>query len=138
VIGDRLREVRTARELSLNDVAERAEISVATLSRIERGKQAIAVALLVTLSHILKTTPHELFGEDDEEEGDAPIVRRIASMTSAQRTRFWHDLAETRRTRARGRRAEVRVLTQEVEELLAQVDFLREEIDAVRKRLRRG
>ena len=37
VLGERLKRMRKAREVTLKDVAERTEISIATLSRIERG-----------------------------------------------------------------------------------------------------
>jgi transcriptional regulator with XRE-family HTH domain len=37
VLGERLKRTRRAREVTLKDVAERTEISIATLSRIERG-----------------------------------------------------------------------------------------------------
>ncbi len=37
VLGERLKRMRKAREVRLKDVAERTEISIATLSRIERG-----------------------------------------------------------------------------------------------------
>jgi len=60
VVGNRLRQARTARQLSLNDVAGRAKISVATLSRIERDKQGIDLGLFLTLSRILKAPPHDL------------------------------------------------------------------------------
>lgn len=37
VLGERLKRTRKAREVTLKDVAERTKISIATLSRIERG-----------------------------------------------------------------------------------------------------
>ena len=46
MVGHRLREARLARHLSLNAVASEADISVATLSRIERDQQRIDVELL--------------------------------------------------------------------------------------------
>jgi transcriptional regulator with XRE-family HTH domain len=138
MIGNRLREARLARQLSLNDVAGQADISVATLSRIERDKQAIHVGLFLVISKILRTTPHELLGDEEESNSVDPLIRKIAAMETGERAKFWRTLAETRRlTRGRGHRGEVRALAREVEELLAQVDFLREEIDAVRKHLRR-
>lgn len=138
MIGNRLREARLARQLSLNDVAGKADISVATLSRIERDKQAIDVTLFMLISKILRTTPHELLGDEEESDSVDPLIRKIAAMEAGERAKFWRTLAETRRlTRGRGQRGEARALGREVEELLAQVDFLREEIDAVRKHLRR-
>ena len=73
VIGNRLRQARTARQLSLNDVAGRAKISVATLSRIERDKQGIDLGLFLTLSRILKAPPHDLLTADGD--GGTRLIR---------------------------------------------------------------
>src|SRR5205814_715452 len=60
MVGARIREARQARQLSLNAVAQKAEISVATLSRIERDQQRIDVALLMTLMRILKINAQDV------------------------------------------------------------------------------
>ena len=61
----RLRELRTARGLTLQQVAERARIDVSTLSRLEAGKRrlaldhipALAGALGVSADELLRTAP---------------------------------------------------------------------------------
>src|SRR2546425_8446417 len=94
VVGNRLRQARTARQLSLNDVAGRAKISVATLSRIERDKQGIDLGLFLTLSRILKAPPHDLLTADgDGRDSVDPLVQRIASLDVAERARLWRELA---------------------------------------------
>ncbi|HJT16115.1 MAG TPA: helix-turn-helix transcriptional regulator [Thermoanaerobaculia bacterium] len=55
--GERLREARIARCLSLADVAARTHISVATLSRIERNHPGIGLALFLILCEVLRTPP---------------------------------------------------------------------------------
>src|SRR6266550_1806691 len=93
VVGNRLRQARTARQLSLNDVAGRAKISVATLSRIERDKQGIDLGLFLTLSRILKAPPHDLLTADgDGRDSVDPLVHRIASLDAAERARLWREL----------------------------------------------
>jgi transcriptional regulator with XRE-family HTH domain len=136
MLGTRLRQARQARRLSLNDVATRAKISVATLSRLERDKQGIELGMFLTLSRILKTPPHELISDDGDSDRVEPLAARIARLNVGERTELWRELAANRRSSVSGRR-QIRHLSYEVEELLAQVDFLREEIDAVRSRLRR-
>ncbi len=134
MLGTRIRQIRLGRGLSLHDVAVRAKISVATLSRIERDKQAIDLGIFLTLSKILKTPPKDLLGAETEGDAIDPLAAQIARLDSSERTKLWKDLSTAVRT-SRAGRSHVRQLSFEVEELLAQLDFLREEIKAVQKRL---
>jgi transcriptional regulator with XRE-family HTH domain len=136
MIGEKIRHARQAQQLSLAQVSAKAKISAATLSRIETEKQNIELGLFLTIARILHVTPYELLAdvaEDDHGNSD-PLVRRIAALESAERTRFWRELSEARKT---SRAQKIRNVGQQVEELLAQVDLLREEIISVRSRLRR-
>lgn len=136
MIGARLREARQARRLSLNSVAQKAEISVATLSRIERDQQRIDVELLLKLTHILKLTAHEVLDDGKRnEDGVDPLVAKISNLPSQERTKLWRALTASRKA-AQNHAGATRVLAQQVEEFLAQIDFLRGEIEAVKKRLR--
>jgi transcriptional regulator with XRE-family HTH domain len=137
MIGDRLREVRLSQQRSLGDVAEKAEISVATLSRIETNKQTLEVGLLLALAKILKVPAQELIAEADGAVEDEKLATKIAALAGPDRIRLWRDLAQSRRTRRPSRRGVPADLGQQVEELVAQIDYLREEIEGVRKRVRR-
>jgi len=64
-----------------------------------------------------------------------PLVSRLASMQTKERTTVWRDLTAQRLEQRRHGRSSVRTVTQEVEELLAQIDFLRGEVESVRSRL---
>jgi transcriptional regulator with XRE-family HTH domain len=136
MIGDRLRDVRQSQHLSLTAVAAKAKISAATLSRIETSKQALDLGLFLSLARILKVSPRDLIGEN-EEVTDDPLIGRLAALDSGQRTKFWRELAAARREQRNTRRGNARQLSNEVEELLAQIDFMREEIDSVRIRLKK-
>lgn len=123
---------------SLADIAVKAKISVATLSRIETDKQSVDVDLLVILAGVLGTEAREILG-DSEGQGEGrreELAQRIAGMDTRKRADFWRELATERRN-LRGRDRPPRDVTQQVEELLAQVDFLREELEAVRSRVRK-
>jgi transcriptional regulator with XRE-family HTH domain len=139
VVGNRLRQARTARQLSLNDVAGRAKISVATLSRIERDKQGIDLGLFLTLSKILKATPHELLADGTGPDKVDPLALQIASLDPTERAQLWRELTSSANRNPRGgkRRAHVRSLGLQVEELLAQIEFLHAEIESVQRRLHR-
>jgi transcriptional regulator with XRE-family HTH domain len=134
MVGERLRQVRVARQLSLADVAGEAHVSAATLSRVERDKQAIDVGLFLTLARVLNTTPADLLVDESTGE-DSTLATRIAAMQARERTQLWRQLSDERRESRLRKRVDVRGLAAEVEELLAQMDFLREEIEAVRTRL---
>ncbi len=137
VIGTRIRQARAARNFSLNDVATRAQISVATLSRIERDKQGLELGLFLTLCRILKTTPQELIGVDGSENID-PLAVRIAALEHDQRVQLWRELAASRRGQKRyAMRSQMRRLGDEIEELLAQLEFVRAEMEAVQSHVKR-
>jgi transcriptional regulator with XRE-family HTH domain len=135
MIGEKLREARLAQDRSLADVAAKAKISVATLSRIENDKQSVDVRLLVTLARVLEVAAPDLLRVPEEDTGGEPLARKIAAMDVKRREELWREVSAERRTlRTRGRGVELR---QHVEELLAQVDLLREELDGIRKRIKK-
>jgi transcriptional regulator with XRE-family HTH domain len=136
MVGNRIRVARQSRNLSLTELAARADISAATLSRIERDKQNLDLALFLTLIRILELTPHEVLGDVTGEEGVDPLVRAISGMQTCERAQLWRSLAAERRAH-RSRKSDGRAVANEVDELLAQVDFIRGEIESVQKRLRR-
>ena len=137
MIGERLREAREMRGMSLTDVAGKAHVSAATLSRIENSKQGLDFALFLVLAKVLAVAPAELVGPDDEGSAD-PLVSRIAQLSTFDRTRLWQDLAEARRNSRQSRHTRHSDTTsQQMEELFAQFDFIREELEAVRASIRK-
>jgi transcriptional regulator with XRE-family HTH domain len=117
-------------------VAEKADISVATLSRIERDQQRIDVELLLTLMKILKLNAQEVLDEAPPEDGVDPMVAKISALPAADRTKLWRGLAASPRKMSERHNGATRALALQVEEFLAQIDFLRGEIESVRKKLR--
>lgn len=136
MIGERLREARETRGLSLTDVAGQAHISAATLSRIENSKQGLDFALFLVLAKVLAVSPSDLV--DDDGNNPDPLVARIAQLSTTDRVRLWQDLAEARRN-SRGKRhaRNPDTASQQVEELHAQFEYMREELDAVRASIRK-
>jgi transcriptional regulator with XRE-family HTH domain len=135
MVGEKLRQARVSRQLSLADVASKANVSAATLSRVERDKQAIDVELFLTLARVLNAIPADLLSDSNGDEGDAALAARIAAMQSRERTKLWRQLGDERRQQRGRRRTDMQTMPLEVEELLAQMDFLREEIQSVHSRL---
>ena len=138
MIGERIRQTRQARRLSLNDVAGRAKISVATLSRIEREKQGLELGLFLQLCKVLKTSPRDLLVEGESDSNVDPLAVRIAGLNHPERLQLWHDLAANRRGDRRSHmRAQMRKLADEVEELMAQLEFVRAEMESFHSRMRK-
>ena len=70
-LGERLRRVRTQRQLTLREVAEATGISVPSLSRIERGAtKEFRTGTLLSLAQWLGTDINDLTGSP------APVTRR--------------------------------------------------------------
>lgn len=65
-IGARLRLARKDRNLSLASVAGRANISAATLSRIENGKQPLGLELFLSLTGLLGITAQDVLADGGE------------------------------------------------------------------------
>jgi transcriptional regulator with XRE-family HTH domain len=137
MIGDRLRDIRHSQQLSLMQVAGKAKISAATLSRIETNKQPLDLALFLILAKILKTPPREILAESDGSDSEQELVRRISQMDGQERADLWRDLAASRRSQRQTRAASARTAALQIEELLAQVEFLRSEIEGIRLRLKK-
>ena len=74
VLGDRLRALRTARSLSLAEVAELTDISKSFLALVESGRSDISISRLLRLADFYEVNCVELLPDVD---ADAPtIVRR--------------------------------------------------------------
>jgi transcriptional regulator with XRE-family HTH domain len=121
--------------MSLADVAGEAHVSAATLSRVERDKQAIDVELFLTLARVLNAAPADLLTDEAAGTADAVLVTRIAAMQARERTKLWREINAERSQQRQRKRADAHNMALEVEELLAQMDLLRDEIDSVRMRL---
>lgn len=125
-VGDTLRRLRTERSLSLAGVADRAGISVATLSRVETNKQSLEVGLLLTLAGILDVSAAEIFDEDREDAES--LSRRIAALPAAERAKVFFKSARPSREGALG---------STLDGLVSTVEVLRDELLSVHRSLRR-
>lgn len=92
-LGSRLRARRTALDLTLAEVAERAQLSLPYVSNLERGRGNPTIDALRQLASALQTSLADLLGS--EEVDDDPSVQLLAempaSLTSFSRTRSFRD-----------------------------------------------
>jgi transcriptional regulator with XRE-family HTH domain len=68
-LGERLREVRRARGLTLHDVQNRTGRHFSTIARYERGERRPSVAFLRELAEIYELSVSELLGERAPRQG---------------------------------------------------------------------
>jgi transcriptional regulator with XRE-family HTH domain len=62
-IGEKLREIRTRRLLTQDELAERAKVSQSTIANIERNNQEPQFRTIRKLAKALDIDPTELLGE---------------------------------------------------------------------------
>jgi transcriptional regulator with XRE-family HTH domain len=138
LVGRKLRATRQAQGLSIQQVSEKAQISVATLSRIETNKQGVDLGLFLLLARILHCRPGDLLDSGDGVASEE-LGERIALLDIVDRIRLWRKLAtDAKVKRSRSRSAAIRQLALHVDELLAQIDFVRAEIEWVTRRLKKS
>lgn len=117
-VGETIRRLRLERDLSLADVAGKAGISVASLSRVETNKQSVDVELLLKLAQVLSVAPAELMGGAQEVRSSDTLARELARLAPAERARIF----------LQSRRHDAKQLPAAVDDLLSTIDVLREDL----------
>jgi transcriptional regulator with XRE-family HTH domain len=138
-IGERIRKARQAKNLSLQQVAQKTSLSSATLSRIETSKQSLDLEVFLQLATVLEFSPAQLLDETEHDGDGAAGANMIDRLEPRDRLRMWRDLAaqtKSKKTSLTMRRAQIRAMALDAEELIAQIEFMREQIEYLRKRLR--
>jgi transcriptional regulator with XRE-family HTH domain len=74
-IGERLREERNRKGMTVREIARRIGVSPSLISQIERDKVNPSVSTLWSLVTVLGLTMGDLFSEGDEQQGAQPAVR---------------------------------------------------------------
>jgi transcriptional regulator with XRE-family HTH domain len=132
-VGTALRSARTARGMSLNDVASAAGISAATLSRIETEKQGVDVGLLMSIAGILHVAPADILATDDERSHTAErLADALAALPSAERAKVIAAASRRRQSRKASEQ-----LQAQLETLLVTVDLIRDELTELHRETQR-
>ena len=77
-LGERIRQKRKDSHLSQETFAEKAGISVNTVSRIEGGQAAMSVEIFAKLAEVLDTDADELLGRRAKEKENDPVETAAA------------------------------------------------------------
>jgi transcriptional regulator with XRE-family HTH domain len=78
-LGERIKQLRLAQDLTLKQVGEKAKVSATHLSEIERSKTSPTVGALVRIAHALGLEPAQLV--DDDVGPAVAFVRRAERRT---------------------------------------------------------
>lgn len=74
LVGNRIRELRSKRNLTLQSLADRTGLSSSMLSLVERGKTSPSIGTLVAIASALGVHMTDLFDDDNVKETQ-PVVR---------------------------------------------------------------
>ncbi|WP_375166748.1 cupin domain-containing protein [Bradyrhizobium brasilense] len=75
-VGRRIRDLRRSKEMSLEVVAARTDLSIGFISQIERGLSSPSLRVLATLADVLGVGIAALFGATPRDDGAGGIVTR--------------------------------------------------------------
>ncbi|MGY4403057.1 cupin domain-containing protein [Bradyrhizobium sp. USDA 3315] len=75
-VGRRIRDLRRSKEMSLEVVAARTDLSIGFISQIERGLSSPSLRVLATLADVLGVGIAALFGSTPRDDGAGGIVTR--------------------------------------------------------------
>lgn len=81
-IGHKLKELRIAKDLTQEELADRCELSKGFISQLERDLTSPSIATLVDILQCLGTNLNEFFSEDEEEQvvfGEEDFFEKIDS-----------------------------------------------------------
>ena len=88
-IGRRIKEARTKRGLTQEQLAEKADITIVYLSELERGVKSPSLTVFVSIAEALKVSTDSLL-RDDLETGKEYIyddlTKKLEKLTPKQRT----------------------------------------------------
>jgi transcriptional regulator with XRE-family HTH domain len=82
--GSRLRSVRKAHKLKIGQLADRVDIGVKHLGRLERGEKHPSFELIIALAQAMNVSPATFF-EFDSPQTDPKILRKQLDQLLAER-----------------------------------------------------
>src|SRR5690242_8612164 len=99
LIAKRIRQIREARRLTLQHVAEKAQISRSFLSKVERSNVSISIAALCRLAAALGVQMGEFFDSDEvqSEVIYVPVADRRSVMADNRSLPYEYDVLVPRR-----------------------------------------
>jgi transcriptional regulator with XRE-family HTH domain len=91
--GSKITEIRLSKKLTQAQLAEKLNVSVETISRMERGVSFPSLKTLENLSHALNVHLKSLFDFDEEKSKDQAFERELSKLIVFLRTLRKKDIA---------------------------------------------
>ena len=85
-IGSKITEIRLSKKLTQAQLAEKLDVSVETISRMERGVSFPSLKTLENLSHALNVPLKSFFDFDEEKSKDQAFERELSKLNVFLRT----------------------------------------------------
>lgn len=86
-IGRRIKRLRQAQDITVQELARRSHVSAGYVSEIERGLSAVSVDKLMQIAEGLKVGLDTLLGEASEDASDQNVIRIPAALSAAAEQR---------------------------------------------------
>lgn len=75
-LGEKIKDLRERRNMSLRDLSKKSGVSANALSLIERNKTSPTVSTLLAVANAFSTKLNDFFSEPEEEKGDYVVYKR--------------------------------------------------------------
>lgn len=85
-IGSKITEIRLSQKLTQAQLAEKVNVSVETISRMERGVSFPSLKTLENIAHSLNTPLKTFFESDEHQPKDQSFERELSKLTAFLRT----------------------------------------------------
>lgn len=85
LVGERIAQARRRRQLTQEGLAPAVGLSRASVANVEKGRQAVAVHVLVKFSQVLGVPVAELIPSDLEVSSSAQVEQRLSELSASER-----------------------------------------------------
>ncbi len=83
LLGEKVREQRKLKKLTLEQLAEKLEVSITFIGQIERAKGIPSLETLVRIANALEISmDYLLFGDLNEKAGDSHFINEVKALTN--------------------------------------------------------
>ena len=90
-LGERIRKVRTKKQLTQEQLAEACDLSAAHIGHIERGTRALSIESLITISNVLGVSTDYLLLDvaNNADRQVARVLNAVCNMDKEQFDKFY-------------------------------------------------
>ena len=83
MLGDRIKQFRTAKRFTQEKLSEELDVSTGYISELETGRRTPSVPMVLRLAELFECSPNDLFGYADNEDKCGCCKFKISDKTTA-------------------------------------------------------